>query len=45
MNLYLPIKKSEIHNFGEDNTIASVEDTIKDWIEKLKTGSKKLYIG
>ena len=39
-SLYLSIKKSELHNFADDSTIASEEDTIKDLTEKLEKERK-----
>ena len=39
-SLYLSIKKSELHNFADDSTIASEEDTIKDLTEKLERERK-----
>ena len=38
--LYLPKKKSEPHNFADDNTIGSAKDTIGDLIENLERDSK-----
>ena len=39
-NLYLSIKRSELHNFADDSTIASEEDTIKGLTEKLERERK-----
>ena len=39
-DLYLSVKKSELHNFANVNTNVSAEDAIKDLMEKMETKSK-----
>lgn len=39
-DLYLPLKKSEPHNFADLNTIASADDTVGDLKEKFERHSK-----
>ena len=38
-DLFLWIKNSELHNFADDNTVASAKTTIKDLIENLEAES------
>ena len=39
-DIYLFMEKSDLHNFADDNTIASAEDTLSALIEKLEAESQ-----